>query len=104
MVSTHVSSKLEIEKFCSRLIDVINREVAYEGHSFHVGASIGVALAPAAMFARQLASESIRRPFATEVSTGSYWLTRLQSRGETSAMLAFRGWLLEMAAVEARGR
>ncbi|MEG6659985.1 LysR family transcriptional regulator, partial [Pseudomonas aeruginosa] len=40
----------------------------------------------------------------TEVSTGSYWLTRLQSRGETSAMLAFRGWLLEMAAVEARGR
>ncbi|RPO49850.1 putative bifunctional diguanylate cyclase/phosphodiesterase [Pseudomonas aeruginosa] len=46
VVSTHVSSKLEIEKFCSRLIDVINREVAYEGHSFHVGASIGVALAP----------------------------------------------------------
>ncbi|MGG2007764.1 EAL domain-containing protein [Pseudomonas aeruginosa] len=46
MVSTHVSSKLEIEKFCSRLIDVINREIAYEGHSFHVGASIGVALAP----------------------------------------------------------
>lgn len=42
---------------------------------------VGVALAPAAMFARQLASESIRRPFATEVSTGSYWLTRLQSRG-----------------------
>ncbi len=41
-----MSSKLEIEKFCSRLIDVINREVAYEGHSFHVGASIGVALAP----------------------------------------------------------
>ncbi|ELI5858962.1 TPA: LysR family transcriptional regulator AmpR, partial [Pseudomonas aeruginosa] len=27
---------------------------------------VGVALAPAAMFARQLASESIRRPFATE--------------------------------------
>ena len=45
VVSTHVSSKLEIE-FCSRLIDVINREIAYEGHSFHVGASIGVALAP----------------------------------------------------------
>ncbi|MBF3158425.1 LysR family transcriptional regulator, partial [Pseudomonas aeruginosa] len=65
---------------------------------------VGVALAPAAMFAWQLASESIRRPFATEVSTGSYWLTRLQSREETSAMLAFRGWLLEMAAVEARGR
>ncbi|EML0519711.1 LysR family transcriptional regulator AmpR [Pseudomonas aeruginosa] len=65
---------------------------------------VGVALAPAAMFARQLASESIRRPFATEVSTGSYWLTRLQSRGETSAMLAFREWLLERAAVEARGR
>ncbi|HID9908852.1 TPA: bifunctional diguanylate cyclase/phosphodiesterase [Pseudomonas aeruginosa] len=43
VVSTHVSSKLEIEKFCSRLIDVINREIAYEGHSFHVGASIGLA-------------------------------------------------------------
>ncbi|MDF5979842.1 hypothetical protein P4114_25395 [Pseudomonas aeruginosa] len=33
VVSTHVSSKLEIESSASRLIDVINREVAYEGHS-----------------------------------------------------------------------
>ncbi|MEZ1355366.1 LysR family transcriptional regulator, partial [Pseudomonas aeruginosa] len=36
----------------------------------------------------------------TEVSTGSYWLTRLQSRGETSAMLAFREWLLGQAVLE----
>ena len=63
---------------------------------------VGVALAPAAMFARQLASESIRRPFATEVSTGSYWLTRLQSRGDQRDA-GVPGWLLEMAAVEARG-
>ena len=56
---------------------------------------IGVALAPAMMFARQLESDVIRQPFDVGITTGSYWLTRLQSRAETSAMQAFKGWLLE---------
>ncbi len=55
----------------------------------------GVALAPAMMFSRQLESDVIRQPFDVGISTGSYWLTRLQSRAETSAMLAFKDWLLE---------
>lgn len=36
-------------------------------------------------------------PFNVGISTGSYWLTRLQSRAETSAMLAFKAWLTVMA-------
>ena len=59
---------------------------------------IGVALAPALMFSRQLQSDAIRQPFDIGISTGSYWLTRLQSRAETSAMLAFKGWLKTVAA------
>ncbi len=58
---------------------------------------IGVALAPALMFARQLQSDAIRQPFDVGIRTGSYWLTRLQSRAETSAMLAFKGWLKAVA-------
>lgn len=53
----------------------------------------GVALAPALMFSRQLESDVIRQPFEVGITTGSYWLTRLQSRAETPAMLAFKGWL-----------
>lgn len=54
----------------------------------------GVALAPPRMFARQLAAGAIEQPFAIGITTGSYWLTHLQSRPETSAMAAFKGWLL----------
>lgn len=57
----------------------------------------GIALAPAMMFTRQLASDGIRQPFDVQISTGRYWLTRLQSRAETPAMLAFKAWLLEMS-------
>ena len=56
-------------------------------------AGLGVALAPAAMFAHDLATERLVRPFATEVETGRYWLTRLHSRAESAAMTAFREWL-----------
>ena len=56
---------------------------------------IGVALAPAMMFSRQLENDVIRQPFDVGISTGSYWLTRLQSRAETPAMLAFKGWMRE---------
>lgn len=59
---------------------------------------IGVALAPAMMFSRQLESDVIRQPFTVGISTGSYWLTRLQSRAETSAMQAFKGWLQGVSA------
>ena len=58
---------------------------------------VGVALAPPLMFSRQLDSDLIRQPFAVELSTGGYWLTRLQSRLETAAMSAFREWLLGAA-------
>ncbi|WP_339471596.1 MULTISPECIES: LysR family transcriptional regulator [unclassified Pseudomonas] len=57
---------------------------------------MGLALAPAMMFSRQLENDVIRQPFDVGITTGSYWLTRLQSRAETSAMLAFKGWLQEM--------
>lgn len=54
---------------------------------------LGVALAPAAMFARELAAERLARPFGIEAGSGRYWLTRLNSRAETPAMRSFRDWL-----------
>ncbi|NNH67320.1 LysR family transcriptional regulator [Rhizobium laguerreae] len=54
---------------------------------------LGIALAPPSMFSRHLSSGTIRQPFATTISLGSYWLTRLQSRPPTAAMLAFSGWV-----------
>jgi LysR family transcriptional regulator of beta-lactamase len=53
----------------------------------------GVALAPPAMFAPELADGRLVQPFAAEVDVGAYWLTRLKSRPPTSAMTAFRDWL-----------
>lgn len=61
-------------------------------------AGFGVALLPAAMFGRELASERLVRPFAAELAGGAYWLTRLHSRLESHAMAAFRSWLLDAAA------
>lgn len=61
----------------------------------------GVALAPPAMFAHELAEGRLVRPFQAEVRAGSYWLTRLRSRPVTGAMRSFREWLLS-AAAEAR--
>jgi LysR family transcriptional regulator of beta-lactamase len=58
---------------------------------------LGVALAPAAMFARDLAAERLARPFAFELDAGRYWLTRLHSKRETGAMRAFREWLMTAA-------
>ncbi|WP_336984968.1 LysR family transcriptional regulator AmpR [Cedecea sp. USHLN005] len=56
-------------------------------------AGAGVALAPVNMFTHLLNSERIVRPFEAEISLGSYWLTKLQSRAETPAMRDFSGWL-----------
>lgn len=58
----------------------------------------GVALAPASMFERELNEGRLVRPFAEEVLTGGYWLTRLKSRECTEAMRAFEQWIAEEAA------
>jgi len=57
-------------------------------------AGAGVALLPPAMFAADLADGRLVRPFAHEVVTGRYWLTRLKSKRPTPAMRDFRDWLL----------
>lgn len=57
----------------------------------------GVALLPTALFARELRDQRLVQPFRTEVTTGRYWLTRLQSKAETAAMRDFRVWLLGQA-------
>lgn len=54
----------------------------------------GVALLPVKLFSRELSQGRLVRPFTLELSKGTYWLTRLQSRSPTSAMDAFRQWLL----------
>ena len=59
----------------------------------------GVALAPPAMFAHELTTEALVRPFAVDLVAGSYWLTRLKSRRETIAMRAFSDWLTITAAI-----
>lgn len=53
-------------------------------------AGAGVALAPAAMFHRELASGRLVRPFATEVDLGRYWLTRSLTRAPSSAWTTLR--------------
>ena len=56
---------------------------------------LGVALAPPSMFSRHLTSGAVMQPFPVTISLGSYWLTRLQSKPQTSAMQAFSDWLFE---------
>lgn len=55
----------------------------------------GVALLPASMIAHELRHERLVQPFAIEVTSGRYWLTRLKSRPVTAAMREFRAWLLK---------
>ncbi|GAA3270963.1 hypothetical protein GCM10020258_45350 [Sphingomonas yabuuchiae] len=57
-------------------------------------AGLGVALAPKAMFGRELTNERLVQPFGVEIDAGRYWLTRLLSRKEGLAMKAFRQWLV----------
>lgn len=56
-------------------------------------AGLGVALAPSAMFTREMTTERLVQPFAIEIDAGRYWLTRLLSRAESGAMRTFRDWL-----------
>jgi LysR family transcriptional regulator of beta-lactamase len=60
----------------------------------------GVALAPPALFRRELNGGQLVRPFATEADVGGYFLTRLKSRQPTAGMIAFRAWLMEAFAAE----
>jgi LysR family transcriptional regulator, regulator of gene expression of beta-lactamase len=53
----------------------------------------GIALLPAAMFRGALDEGRLVRPFAIEIETGAYWLTRLKTRRPGPAMNAFRDWL-----------
>ncbi|WP_442680219.1 LysR family transcriptional regulator [Sphingomonas sp. ASY06-1R] len=57
----------------------------------------GVALAPPAMFSDDLIAGRLVQPFAIEITTGGYWLTRLMSRKDSPAMAAFRAWLKDAA-------
>jgi LysR family transcriptional regulator of beta-lactamase len=57
-------------------------------------AGAGAALAPAAMFQRELAGGRLVRPFATEVDVGRYWLTRNLGREPSPAYEALRDWLV----------
>lgn len=57
----------------------------------------GIALAPPLMFSGLLGQGAIVQPFPVDIATGSYWLTRLQSKGPTRAMETFRTWLLREA-------
>jgi LysR family transcriptional regulator of beta-lactamase len=54
----------------------------------------GVALAPASMFRRELASGLLVQPFATEVDVGRYWLTRSLGRDAQPAYDVLRDWLV----------
>ena len=57
----------------------------------------GVALLPPRLFERELRRAELVQPLDLSIDCGSYWLTRLQSRGETPAMLAFKHWLRDAA-------
>lgn len=54
----------------------------------------GVALAPAAMFRRELAEGRLVQPFSMTVDVGRYWLTRPLGREPSAALRAFEDWLL----------
>lgn len=58
---------------------------------------LGVALAPSALFGRELAQGNLLRPFEQEADIGAYWLTRLKSKPLSPEMTAFRDWLIEEA-------
>ncbi len=61
----------------------------------------GIALAPPAMFTRELAAETLVQPFALTIDAGRYWLTRLMTRTESEAMARFKAWLIDEIAGEA---
>jgi LysR family transcriptional regulator of beta-lactamase len=63
--------------------------------------SVGVALLPVAMFQHECRSRRLAQPFSTEITVGSYWLTRLNSKSETPGMQSFKAWMLDNVAAPA---
>lgn len=59
----------------------------------------GAALLPVPLFAGAVAAGRLARPFAVEVDTGRYWLTRVKSRAWSPGMTVFRDWLLSEAVI-----
>jgi LysR family transcriptional regulator, regulator of gene expression of beta-lactamase len=57
----------------------------------------GVALAPSAMFERDLSMGRLARPFDIDVQAGSYWLTWQKAKPATPAMRAFSQWIVTEA-------
>jgi LysR family transcriptional regulator, regulator of gene expression of beta-lactamase len=57
-------------------------------------AGAGAALAPAAMFHRELASGRLVQPFVTEVDAGRYWLTRSLGRKPSQVFEVLKEWLM----------
>jgi len=76
--------------------DLLARGPQFDSSVLMVQAALqggGVALAPAALFQRELAQGRLVQPFAVAVDVGRYWLTRSLSKEERPAMRAFREWL-----------
>lgn len=59
---------------------------------------LGIALAPPAMFERELAEGRLVQPFAVELDAGSYWLTRLVLKPVSDGANAFAAWIARAAA------
>lgn len=57
----------------------------------------GVALAPPAMFERELLSGRLVQPFEAAVDMGAYWLTWAKARPLTPPMAAFADWAVAEA-------
>ncbi|MDN8007925.1 beta-lactamase transcriptional regulator PenR [Burkholderia multivorans] len=62
---------------------------------------VGIALAPACMFERELQLGLLARPLDIDVHAGGYWLTSLKSKSLTPAMTLFRDWITGEASAAA---
>ncbi|MBU9221971.1 beta-lactamase transcriptional regulator PenR [Burkholderia multivorans] len=62
---------------------------------------VGIALAPARMFERELQLGLLARPLDIDVHAGGYWLTSLKSKPLTPAMTLFRDWITAEASAAA---
>ncbi|MBB6252842.1 LysR family transcriptional regulator [Nitrospirillum iridis] len=83
--------------------EVTARGPLFDASAVMVQAAIhgeGVALAPPALFRRELDEGRLVQPFALCVTVGSYWLTRLMSRPATPGIVAFQDWILGLVAAE----
>lgn len=58
---------------------------------------LGIALAPPAMFERELAEGRLVQPFAVELDAGGYWLTRLALKPVGDGGNAFAAWIARAA-------